>query len=161
VMKTRMRQDKQHTWERREGFGLENQSERWLGRLRNIWEHDTKMDGGEIVSEGMNWIPLAQGRQRGKEVLLTVFWCNLISTNVAGNYQDNTEHLTGIFWPFICSAWDHQRRWDTLLKYVFEMGCEWLNLQLKVPIKLWFIIQLKKWKMSYEDILQLSNFVCL
>jgi hypothetical protein len=28
VMKTRMRQDKQHTWERREGFGLENQSER-------------------------------------------------------------------------------------------------------------------------------------
>jgi hypothetical protein len=40
--------------------------------LRSMWEHYTKMDGSETASDSMNWIPLAQDRHHGREIMLAV-----------------------------------------------------------------------------------------
>jgi hypothetical protein len=40
------------------------EGKRPLGRPRRRWEDNIKMDFQEVVCEGMEWIELAQGRDR-------------------------------------------------------------------------------------------------
>jgi hypothetical protein len=42
-------------------------------RLRNMREHKTKTDDKEISSDDIKWVPLAQDRHHGREIVLTEF----------------------------------------------------------------------------------------
>jgi hypothetical protein len=41
-----------------------SEGKRLLGRLRHMWEDNIKMDLQEVGCGGMDWIELAQGRDR-------------------------------------------------------------------------------------------------
>ena len=45
-------------------FGGEPEGKRPLGRYRRRWEDNIKMDLQEVGCGGMDWIELAQGRNR-------------------------------------------------------------------------------------------------
>jgi hypothetical protein len=55
----------------REEIGGKITRDRPVGRLRNVWEHNTKIDDREIASDGMKCIPLAQDRHHGREIMLS------------------------------------------------------------------------------------------
>jgi len=43
-----------------------------LGRPRRKWEDNTKMDLQEMVCDGMDWIDLAEGRDRWRLLVVAV-----------------------------------------------------------------------------------------
>jgi hypothetical protein len=43
-----------------------------LGRPRHRWEHNIKMDFHEVRCEGLNWIELAQDRERWRALVNVV-----------------------------------------------------------------------------------------
>jgi hypothetical protein len=47
-----------------EGFGGENYGKETLGGPRRRWEYNIKMDLQEVVYGGIDWIELAQERDR-------------------------------------------------------------------------------------------------
>ena len=49
-----------------------HEGKRPLGRLRRRWEDNIKMDLQEVGCGGMDWIELAQGRDRWRELVSTV-----------------------------------------------------------------------------------------
>jgi len=62
-------------WVREEvcaGFWWRNLRERPLGRPRNIREDKIKMDIQEVGCEGMDWIDLAQNRDRWRALVNVV-----------------------------------------------------------------------------------------
>jgi hypothetical protein len=64
-----------HAWERREkctGFWSERQGKRPLGRPRRRWEDGIRMDLREIGLGGVDWIRLAQDRDRWRAVVSAV-----------------------------------------------------------------------------------------
>jgi len=54
------------------GFWWGNLRERPLGRPRRKWENDMKMDLLEVGCGGMDWIELAQDRDRGRALVNAV-----------------------------------------------------------------------------------------
>jgi hypothetical protein len=64
-----------HAWERREKctrFWWESPKERALGRPRRRWEDGMRMDLTEIGLGGVDWIRLAQDRDRWRAVMSAV-----------------------------------------------------------------------------------------
>jgi hypothetical protein len=55
-----------------QGFGGEPEGKTPLGRPRHSWEDNNMMDLQEGVWVGMDWIDLAQGRDRQRALLNTV-----------------------------------------------------------------------------------------
>jgi hypothetical protein len=55
-----------------QGFGGETEGKRPLGRPRRRWEDNIKIDLQEVACEGMNWIELAQDRDRWRAVVNAV-----------------------------------------------------------------------------------------
>ena len=53
-------------------FGGETQGKETLGRLRHRWEDNIKMDLQKVGCGGMDWIELAQYRDRWRGLLNTV-----------------------------------------------------------------------------------------
>ena len=49
------------------------EGKRPLGRPRRRWEDNIKMELQEVGCEGMDWIDLAQDRDRGRAVVTAVF----------------------------------------------------------------------------------------
>jgi hypothetical protein len=49
-----------------------SEGKRLLGRSRSKWEGNIRMDLGEIRSEGVEWIHVAQDRHQWRAVLNTV-----------------------------------------------------------------------------------------
>jgi hypothetical protein len=56
----------------REGFGEEPEGKRLLGRHRCRFEDNVKMDVQEVVCGSMDWIDLAQERDRWRAPVNTV-----------------------------------------------------------------------------------------
>jgi hypothetical protein len=54
------------------GFGRETEGRRLLGRPRRRWEDNIKMDIQEVGCGGMNWIELAQNRDRWRALVNAV-----------------------------------------------------------------------------------------
>jgi len=54
------------------GFVGQPQGNRPLGRSRRRWEDNIKMDLQEVVCGGMDWIELAQDRDRWRELVNAV-----------------------------------------------------------------------------------------
>jgi len=48
------------------------EGKRPLGRLRRRWEDNIKMDLHEVRCGGMDWIELAQGRDRRRALVIAV-----------------------------------------------------------------------------------------
>ena len=57
---------------RAQGFGGEPGGERQLGILRHRWEDNIKMDLQEVGCGGMDWIKLAQDRDRWRALVSAV-----------------------------------------------------------------------------------------
>jgi hypothetical protein len=56
----------------REEIGRKITRDRPLGGLKNMWEHNTKIDDREIASDSMNWSPLRTFY--GREIMLSEFY---------------------------------------------------------------------------------------
>jgi hypothetical protein len=56
----------------REGFGGEPEEKRLLGSHRRRWEDNVKMDVQEVVCGSMDWIDLAQDRDRWRALVNAV-----------------------------------------------------------------------------------------
>ena len=78
----------QHVWETGEAYtGIwwgKPEGKRPLGRRRGRWEDNIKMDLQEVRCGGMDWIELAQGRDRWRALVNAVMYL-LVPQNV-GNY---------------------------------------------------------------------------
>jgi hypothetical protein len=64
-----------HAWERREKYKVlvgKTEEKRSLGRPRRRWEDWFRMDLGEIGLGGVDWIRLAQDRDRCRAVVSAV-----------------------------------------------------------------------------------------
>ena len=61
-----------------------HEGKRPLGRSRHRWDDNIKMDLQEVGCESMDWIKLAQDRDRWREVVNTVM--NLRVPKNAGNF---------------------------------------------------------------------------
>jgi hypothetical protein len=62
-----------HAWGRcLQGFDWEARRKRPLGGPRRRWEDNIKMDLGEIVIYGTNWIPLSQDMAYWRAFVITV-----------------------------------------------------------------------------------------
>ena len=65
-----------HLWEigkvRTGGWVGRSEGKRPLGRLRHRWEGDIKVDLPEMGCGGMDWIKLAQDRDRGRALVSAV-----------------------------------------------------------------------------------------
>jgi len=55
-----------------EGFGRETLGKKPPGRLRRRWEDNIKMDFQEVGCRGMEWIELAQDRDRWRALVTAV-----------------------------------------------------------------------------------------
>ena len=55
-----------------QGFGEETEGKRSLGRPMRRWEDNIKMDLQEVGCEGMDWIDLAQNRDKWREFVNAV-----------------------------------------------------------------------------------------
>ena len=55
-----------------QGFGGEPEGKRPLGRPRRRWEDNIKMDLQEVGCGGMDWIKLAQDRDRWQALVFVV-----------------------------------------------------------------------------------------
>ena len=51
---------------------VKSEGKRPLGRLRRRWEDNIKMDLHEVRCGGMDWIELAQGRDRRRALVIAV-----------------------------------------------------------------------------------------
>jgi hypothetical protein len=63
-----------------------SEGKRPLGRPRRRWEDNIKMDLEEVVCEGVDWIELAQDRERWQALVNAVM--NLLVPLNAGNFFD-------------------------------------------------------------------------
>jgi len=54
------------------GFGGESERKRPLGRLRHRWEDSMKLDLQEVGCDVMDWIDLAQDRDKRQAVINVV-----------------------------------------------------------------------------------------
>ena len=54
------------------GFGGKSEGKRSLGRPRHRWEDNIKMDLQEVGCEGMDWIDVAQGRDKWRAIMNVV-----------------------------------------------------------------------------------------
>ena len=61
-----------------------HEGKRPLGRSRHRWDDNIKMDLQEVGCESMDWIKLAQDRDRWRELVNTVM--NLRVPKNAGNF---------------------------------------------------------------------------
>ena len=57
---------------RKQAFGEKPEGKRPLGRLRRRWEDNIKMDLQEVGCGDMDWIELAHGRERWREIVTAV-----------------------------------------------------------------------------------------
>jgi len=55
-----------------QGFGWKPEGKRPLGRPRRRWEDNVKMELQEVVCGGMDWIELAQVRDRWRALVNVV-----------------------------------------------------------------------------------------
>ena len=55
-----------------QGFGGETEEKRPLGRPRRRWENNIKMDRPKVECGGMDWIDLAQDRDRWRALVSAV-----------------------------------------------------------------------------------------
>jgi hypothetical protein len=63
---------------------LKPEGRRPLGRHRSRWEENIKVDLQEVGSEGMDWIDLAQDRDRWRAVVKAVMSLRILQN--AGNF---------------------------------------------------------------------------
>ena len=68
----------QHVWRREEGFGGEPEGKRPPGKTRRRWEDNNKMDLNEVGCGFMDWIDVAQDRDRWRALETAVM--NLLVT---------------------------------------------------------------------------------
>ena len=76
-----------HVWE--DKGVLVRKSERPLGRRRCSWKGNIKMDFQEVGCGDINWIELAQGRDRWRALVIAVM--NLRVPQNAGNFLTRGE----------------------------------------------------------------------
>jgi hypothetical protein len=57
-----------------QGFGGKTKGKRPLGRPRRRWKDNIKLDHQEVGFGGMDWIDLAQGRDRWRALVNAVMY---------------------------------------------------------------------------------------
>jgi len=75
-------------WEREEAYTEKPVGKRQFGIPRHRWEDNIKMDLQEVGCEGMDWIELAQDRDRWRALVNALM--NFLIPRIVGNF------LTGL-----------------------------------------------------------------
>ena len=82
-----------------------------LGRPRREWEDNTKMDLQELGCEGMDWIELAQDRNR---------WRALVNAVMNYNWINQLSNTT-IWWLDICCSLHRYQLHVSALMAIFRL----------------------------------------
>jgi hypothetical protein len=57
-----------------QGFGVKTEAKRPLGRSRRKWEDNVKMVLQDVGCGGVDWIELAQDRNKWRALVVMNFW---------------------------------------------------------------------------------------